>query len=180
MKTIEFRSNYGNFDYRMTAEVGEELTAATEALAAQGLANICYRVAGSSVDKALGAKDRKAVLFSDADGEKINAAVSAKINAMLAAEKTKVLQALKLSFAVTGEHVFGESADAPSKEATEMWTKVQGLAPEHFALALKALGLDEEYTDESGILACKRKLQEAKAKAKAETLALVGVGVGAA
>lgn len=173
MKTISFESNYGNFAYRLNAEVGEELTSATESLCVQGLANIAYRVAGSAVDKALGVKERKGVVFSDADGERINAAVSKKIGE-LEAKDTK-LKELKMSFAVTGQHVFGEGGDAPTKEATEMWTRVQGLPPEKFEVALKSLGLAEDYTDESGILACKKKLTEAKAAAKAQAAALLGI-----
>lgn len=192
MKTIEFKSNYGNFDYRMTAEVGDEVNAATTVLCLQGLANICYRVAGSSVDKALGVKERKGVVFSDADGERINAAVSKKLTEMLVKDATLV--PLKLSFAVTGEHEWGAGADAPSKKAEELWTRVQGLVetPEELAAgmakgakfekALAALGLAEDYTDETGIAACMKMVaaanaaaRAAKAKAEAQTAALIGV-----
>lgn len=187
MKTIEFKSNYGNFAYRMTAEVGEELTPATEVLAVQGLANICYRVAGSSVDKVLGVKVRKDVSFSDDDGERINAAVSKKIGEMVG--KDAALTALKLSFAVTGQHVFGEGGDAPTKEATEMWTRVQALKEPKFGQAMSALGfvgtviteedgaqhVDYDYDDASGILACKKKLTEAKAAAKLQAATLLGI-----
>lgn len=194
MKTIEFKSNYASFSYRMTAEVGEDLTEATEALCLQGIANLCYRTVGSNVDKALGVKSKKnggmgrdAVKWDAELGNTIDTAVSAKITE-LENETGSKLKALKLSFAVTGEHVKGEGgSDAPTKEATEMWTKVQALteSPEEIAAgmqkgakferALKALGLAEDYTDETGILACKRKLTEAKAAAKAQASALLGV-----
>lgn len=166
MKTITFTSNYGNFDYRMTAEVGEDVNEATTALCLQGLANICYRVAGSSVDKALGAKERKGVEYSEETGGKIDAAVSKKLTELLAAEKTKVLSALNMSFAVTGMHEFG-AEDKGTKEATELWTVIQGLPGERFAEKLKVLGLDENYTDETAIIAVAKALREAR-KAAAE------------
>lgn len=193
MKTITFESNYGNFDYRMTAEVGEDVNAATTALCVQGLANICYRVAGSSVDKALGVKDRKAVEFSDADGERINAAVSKKLGEMLAAEKTQVLAPLKLSFAVTGQHEFGATdGGKPTKDDVELWTSVQSTVVRDaegnvdkaatnakFEASLKVLGLDEDYDDAKAIAACRKLRLEAVRKqaevAKANTKAALGI-----
>lgn len=177
MKKIEFKSNYGNFDYRMTAEIGEEVNAASEALCMEGLANICYRVAGSAVDKALGVKKgegRKAVGYSDEDGERVNAAVSKKLNEIL--EKQGVLKPLGLSFAVLGQHEFGAANDTPTKEAVELWTQVQAMVPEEkFNGALKALGLDpEDYEDDEAVLACKRHLQKVKAEAKAKALSALG------
>lgn len=184
MKTIEFKSNYGNFAYRMTAEIGEDVNAGTEALCLQGLANICYRVAGSNVDKALGVKERKSVNYSGSLGDDIDTAVSKKITEM--EKKDAGLVPLKLSFMVTGQHVFGEGGDAPTKEATEMWTRVQGLDEEKFVVAMRALGfkvegtggaakLVDEYDDAAGILACKKKLTEAKAAAKAQAASLLGI-----
>lgn len=193
MKTIEFTSNYSAFKYRMTAEVGENLTEATEALCMEGIANICYRTAGSNVDKALGVKSKKnggmgreGLSYDSALGETINAAVSAKITELENATGSKV-KALKLSFAVIGEHVKGESGDAPTKEATEMWTKVQALVetPEEiaggmakgskFEKALKTLGLAEDYTDEQGIMACKARLTAAKQAAKVAAATALGM-----
>lgn len=191
MKTIEFKSNYGNFAYRMTAQIGDEVNAASEALCLEGLANICYRVAGSAVDKALGVKKgegRKAVLFVPNMGDEIDAAVNKKL-AELEAKQT-VLVELKLNFMVTGQHMFGEGGDAPTKEATEMWTRVQALEEAKFNKAMVALGFEDnveidsegkptvhtfDYDDEKGILACKRKLQEAKAAAKAQAASLLGL-----
>lgn len=165
MKTIKFESNYGNFAYRMTAEVGEDLTDATAALAVQGLANICYRVAGSAVDKALGVKERKSVLFSAADGERISAAVSKKLVELEG--KTPILAALKMSFAVTGQHEFGTAGGDPTKEATELWTKVQAKPEAEFEKALTQLGLDADYDDEKGIAACHAFLRKVKEVQKA-------------
>lgn len=188
MKTIEFKSNYGNFAYRMTAEVGDEVNESTTALCVEGLANICYRVAGSAVDKALGVKKgegRKALAYVPSLGDEVDAAVSKKLKELEG--KEVALTALKLSFMVTGQHVFGEGSDAPTKEATEMWTKVQALTETpaelatgmakgaKFEKALAALGLAEDYTDESGILACKAKLTAAKLAAKQQAAALLGV-----
>lgn len=176
-KTIEFKSNYGNFDYRMTAVVGDEVNEATTALCLQGLANICYRVAGSSVDKALGVKERKSVEYSDADGERINAAVSKKLTEMLAAEKTKVLAGLSMSFAVTGAHEFG-AEEKGTKEATELWTVIQALPEDKFNEKLKVLGLDEDYTDETAIIAVAKALRDAR-KAASERLKSDMAGLGA-
>lgn len=160
----------------MTAEVGEDVNAATTALCIQGLANICYRVAGSAVDKALEVKERKGVEYSDAVGEKINVAVSKKLGELLAAEKTKGLEPLKLSFAVIGQHEFG-AVETGTKEALEVWTKLQGEKDgEKFAATLKKLGLDDNYTDETAIVAVAKALRDArKAAAEAAKAGLLGV-----
>lgn len=118
MKKITFTSNYGNFAYRMTAEIGDSVNPETEFLCMQGLANICYRVAGSNVDKALGAKERKAVEWSDEDGERITAAVSEKITALEV--KSPELKKLSLDFAVTGQHEFGTASADAGKAALGM------------------------------------------------------------
>lgn len=115
MKTIEFESNYGNFAYSMTAKIGENVNTETEWLAMQGLANISYRVAGSAVDKALGVKDRRSLEYSDADGERIMAAVSKKITEMEG--KEVLVKSLSLDFAVTGQHEFGEKSTADGGKA---------------------------------------------------------------
>lgn len=167
---IEFKSNYGNFDYSISAEVE---AGGSETLMTQGLANIAYRVAGSSVDKALGVKERKGVAYSVEDAGKIDAAVSKKLTELEA--KDAGLASLKLSFHVTGQHEFGEGgANVVTKEATELWTSVQALPGEKFATVCKNLGLGEDYTDEQGILACKKFLAAEKAKAKAGALAAMG------
>lgn len=176
MKTIEFKSNYGNFAYRFTAEVGEEVNAASTALCVQGLANIAYRVAGSAVDKALGVKERKGVEFSDADGERINAAVSKKLNEMIV--KDSVLGNLKLSFAVTGQHVFGGSDQGePTKADKELWTNIQSFDGVKFEAAVKLIGIPEDYDDESALKAVRawrlaedRKALEESAKKRAAML----------
>lgn len=186
MKTIEFKSNFARFAYRMTAEVGEDLTPATTALCIQGLANICYRTVGSNVDKKLGIKSKKnggdgrnAVLYSVEDGERINTAVSEKLTEMEKDEKTgDEIRPLKLSFAVTGEHEFGTGSE-PTKEDEAMWTKVQALPDAELAKALVALKLDEDYDDESGLRACREMRlaaeRAAKEAAKKGVMGLLGV-----
>lgn len=181
MKTIEFKSNYGNFAYSLTATIGEDVNEETSWLAeTQGLGNLAYRVCGSAVDKALEVKtkeakfdNRKDVPYGQANLDKINAAVTASITKIVADKP--IVGKLNMKFAVTGQHVFGESSDAPTKEATELWTTVQGKQGEAFTKALKVLGLKEDdYTDESGVLACKRFLQDAKRKAKEAAVSALG------
>lgn len=115
---IEVKSNYGNFDYRLTAEVGDSVNAETVSLCKQGLLNIAYRVAGSAVDKALGVKERKAVNYSEADAERINAAVSGKLKELEAKDST--LKALEMSFAVTGEHEWGATVESKFTEEKKL------------------------------------------------------------
>lgn len=184
MQEVKFESNYGNFDYRLTAVVGETLTPATLTMVIQGLANVAYRVVGSYVDKALGVKSkskggdgRTAVLYSEQDGETINAAVSTKLKE-IEAENNDALKPLQMSFAVIGEHAYGAETK-PSKEAEALWVKVPLLTGTEFSIALEKLGLDESYTDESGIRACHKMLLEAdrarREAAKEETFAKLGL-----
>lgn len=173
---IEFKSNYGNFAYRITAEIGSDVNPETVFLAKQGLANIAYRVCGSSVDKALGVKDRKSVEYSEADAERINAAVSAKLSELEKKAKDALPGALKVSFAVVGQHEFG-AAEAGTKEALEVWTKLQQEKDsEKFAAILKNLGLGEDYTDETAVVAVAKALRDArKAAAEAAKAKMLGV-----
>lgn len=180
MKTITFTSNYAAFTYRMTALVGEELTEATEALCLEGVSNLCYRVAGSAVDKALGVKSKKnggmgrdGIAFDTKHIPTIEAAVSAKITEMENAEGSK-LKALELSFAVTGEYVKGEGGTS-SKEAEALWVQVQALPADKFEGAIKKLGLDENYDDEKGIAACQRHIQAEKRAAAERAKNALGI-----
>lgn len=171
-----FESNYGNFAYRMQAEVEttEPVSAALRFIVEQGLANMAYRVAGSAVDKALGVKTKEGrrfekrteVLYSDADAETINAAVSRKISELEAdAETGGLVKALHLSFAVTGQHE-AAGGGGESKEAVALWTQLQSLPEEKFSAALAKLGLDADYDDGSGVAACRKHIQAQKAEAK--------------
>lgn len=174
--TIEFESSYGNFAYKISAEIGEDVNPQTVFLAKQGLANIAYRVCGSSVDKALGVKDRKSVEFSDATGEQINAAVSKKLTELEGKAKDALPKELKVSFQITGQHEFGV-AESGTKEATAVWTQLQGEKDEaKFALTLKKLGLGEDYTDETAIVAVAKALRDArKAAAEAAKANMLGL-----
>lgn len=173
MKTIEQTSNYGNFAYRITAEVGEDVNPATVALCGQGMLNIAYRIAGSAVDKALGVKERKGVEYSEESAQIINAAVSKKLGELV--EKTPALAGLKLSFAVTGQHEFGEAGGGATKEAAALWAEVQGWETPKFEAALKKMGLTSDYTDEAGIMACKKVLQDAKKRAAEAAKSALGI-----
>lgn len=194
MKVITFNSNWASFAYRLNAEIGEDCTSATEWLCQeQALANIGYRIAGSRIDKALGVKSKKnggmgreGVSFDPKHIPTIESAVSAAITEMENDEKLgKFVKELKLSFAVTGEYV-PQSTGVESKEATELWTKVQALpaegdGPGTFGHAMAKLGFKEdpkgefEYDDDSGIAACKRHIQAEKAKAKLAAAGALGL-----
>jgi len=158
---IKFESNYGNFAYRLEAAVPD---GGSTTLMVQGLANIAYRVAGSSIDKALSAKDRKAVLYSEEDAQRINAAVSAKIVEL--EKKDATLNSLALSFSITGQHVFGESNGEKSRAlATAMWTQIQSQPDASFKVACSIFGIDpESYTDASAVEAIHAFNQGAKKK----------------
>lgn len=192
MKTITFTSNYAAFTYRMTAEVGEDLTPATEALCMEGVSNLCYRVAGSAVDKALGVKSKKnggmgrdGIAFDAKHIPTIESAVSAKITELENAEGSK-LKALALSFAVTGEYVKGETVGS-SKEAEALWVQVQKLPSEKFDGAMAKLGFKRaepaegetvgvfEYDDDSGIAACQRHIQAEKRAAAERARGALGI-----
>lgn len=166
---IEQKSNYGNFDYSITAEVGEELNAGTVALCKQGLANIAYRICGSSVDKALGVKDRKALNYSAETGNQIDVAVNKKLVELEG--KDASLKALGITFHVTGQHEFGAEGGVSSRViATAVWTQMQSLPDAQFAVARMIYGVPEEYTDETAIEAVHAFNQKSKKKAeKVET-----------
>lgn len=184
MKTIEFTSNWGNFDYRMQATVGDDINAATIALCLQGLANIGYRAVGSNVEKELGIKSKKAggmgrtgLAYSSADGERINAVVSKKLTE-LEAENAGALKPLALSFAVTGPHTFGEASGSGTKEAAAVWeewqktdaTKSREEQDALFAARLKKIGLTpEDFDDDKAVVGIAKALREARAAAAEET-----------
>ncbi len=181
MKKITFSSNYGNFATRLTAEIGEDVNAATTWLAeTQGLGNIAYRVAGSKVDKAFGvktAKDRKFekrvdVPFSAANQLIVETAVRSAIEELEKA--TPSIVSLNLTFNVTGLHEFGSTDTAPTKEATELWVKIQQLPTEKFNEKLKVLGLNEHsYDDATAVLAIRDALRKARAAAAEQQKAML-------
>lgn len=209
MTEVTFKSNYGSFAYEAAAKIEPEVFITTpfidslsteheKSLAAQveqafrawatlgtqGLANICYRVIGSNVDKALGVKAKKdggtgrdGVPYTAANISIIQAAVAEKLE-----EMAEELHGIAVQFRITGEHFKGESTQ-PSKEAKAQWLAIQGLPAEKFAKMAKVLDLPDDYTDEIGercvhrwILAQKRKDEEAaKARRAAELARLMEV-----
>ncbi len=186
MKTIVFTSNFANFDYSATIQMPDEvLSPEAERYIRKGVANDMYRAAGSSVQKEFEAefpavKVRDKAVPADERGRRAvpyNTDTVAKFTKL--ANEACVAIAKEdggplITVAVTGQHEFNKDGDAPTKEATELWTSVQGKVGEAFEKALKVLGLDETYTDESGVLACKRFLQEAKRKAKEAAVNALG------
>lgn len=193
MKTITFNSNYSAFAYRMTAEIGDDVNEATVLLCLEGVANICYRTAGSNVDKALGVKSKKnggmgrdGISYDERLRDVIDKAVSAKITELEAS--TPAIKAWKLSFAVTGEYVKGESAS--SKEADALWVQVQALPTDKFITAMTKLGFKGEFTkdaqgqvvssefdydDAAGIAACQRHIQAEKKAAQERAKSALGI-----
>jgi len=174
MKEIVFNSNYGNFAYRMTAVIGDEVNAATEQLCLQGLANIGYRIAGSNVDKGLGVKVRKEVLYSEADGERINGFVADALK-KLEEKEGSLLKALKMDFAVTGEYVPSTSGPSESKEAKDMWAVIAALPEEKKKGALTKLGLQEGFSEAEAVAAVHTALKAAKAAAKLAAMGGLGL-----
>lgn len=160
---IEQKSNYGNFDYSISAEIGDDVNAGTQALCKQGLANIAYRVCGSSVDKALGVKDRKALGYTSELGNQIDVAVNKKLVELEG--KDAALKSLGITFHVTGQHEFGAEGGVSSRViATAVWTQMQSLPDAQFAVARMIYGVPEEYTDESAIEAVHAFNQKSKKK----------------
>lgn len=180
MKTIEFKSNFGRFAYEASCEIGDEVNEATTNLALRGMADTCFRGVSSEVEKALVAaklmteeQKRSEVLYSQEAATLIGVKGTEKLKAICEKQKLPAI-----SFKVVGEHVFGEASDKPTKAATEMWTSIQSLVGDKFEKALVYLGLDEDYDDESGILACKAKITAAKAEAEAKQKADLEAAIG--
>ena len=151
MKTIKVASNYGNFATELKAEVGENLTEATELLCEQGLLNILYRVSGSYVDKALGVDKkklgttRKDDAYSDAEAEVINKAVSDKLTEL---EAELGIETLKLSFRVTGQYFYGEGGTSPMARASLFVDSLLGneATEPQLRATLKVLGMEDAET----------------------------------
>lgn len=179
MKTITTeKSNFGRFGYTLTTTIGDEVNDATTALVVkEALPNLGFRAIGSEVEKALVkagvmTKDskRSEVSYSLETSKLIATAAQAKLDAIAKKEGYP-----EISYSPTGEHVYGEAGEKPTKEATELWTKVQGLQGDAFEAALKKLGLGEDYDDDSGILACKAMLTKAREAAKVAQAAALGL-----
>lgn len=127
MKTVTFNSNWGRFNYEITAQVSDTLTAPELATVKQGLANCGFRAVGSSVDKALVKakamhKDdtRKVVVYNADNVGIITTAAKAKLSEII--EKDGLLP---MTYKVTGEHVFDDAA-TPMVRATALVDSLLG------------------------------------------------------
>lgn len=123
MKTVTFSSNFGQFENRLSGQFPDELA---DTIAQCALADILYRVCGSSADKKLGVvgkkpkegvtgyADRKSVPYSESNCVIINKAVDDKIKELedQDAPEGAAYQSLALTFSITGQHVFGEGVSA--------------------------------------------------------------------
>lgn len=129
---IQFKSNYGNFDYVMSVELGltPPLPDGVESLIQQGLANIAYRVAGSAVDKALGVETGKgkegrrgvkwdAVIVSGKGDEEIRTPASKVIETTVNDKLALLIDVPKgITFKVTGQHEYGAEGESAMVRAT--------------------------------------------------------------
>lgn len=123
MKTVTFNSNFGQFKNKLSGQFPEELA---DTIAQCALADILYRVCGSSADKKLGVvgkkpkegvtgyADRKSVPYSEANVNTIHDAVFVKIAELEKATDPEgaAYRTLALQFEITGQHVFGEVVSA--------------------------------------------------------------------
>ena len=167
MKTIEQKSNFGQFSYTITAEIGDEVNAATTRLAIGGLADAGFRAAGSSVEKGLVEaklidKDTKRadISYGEETARKVESLAQAALD-KLTTEKGYP----KMTFVVTGQHEYGESNTA-TKEAEAVFVQLAKLVGGE-AKAIEKLGVENR---EAAVLACKAKLQEQKKAAQAAAL----------
>jgi hypothetical protein len=170
MKDITVSSNFGRFATRITTEVGEEVNEKTTALCVEGLSSLLFRQGGSAGEKAIiavGGVDANGVAVSkdskraDIPYTKERASAFIKsVNETLNGEKSKFPTII---VEVTGEHVYGEDTNKPSKEAKEQWASVKDNEKAH-----AKLGLVKPFTQEDGVLALHRYLVESKRKAALE------------
>lgn len=180
MKTIQsVKTNFGRYAYALETTIGDEVNDGTTKLViGEALPNLGFRAVGSEVEKALVAakvmtKDtkRSEVAYTLDTSKVIAEAAQKKLDEVCKKEGYPAI-----SFLPLGEHVFGEGSDKPTKEATEMWTKVQGFQGEKFTKALALLGLKEEdYSDESGVLACKVYIQKTRKEAMEKAAAALEI-----
>lgn len=120
MKDITFTSNFGRFATSLTCTVGDEVNAATVALATQGMANVQFRAVASEVEKALIAAGamtketkRSEIPFTPANLAIIVAKGQEKLDAVAAKEGLPAML-----FEVTGEHEYGEGGASAMVRAT--------------------------------------------------------------
>ncbi len=195
MKDITFNTYWGNFNYSVTTAVEDEVSEPTKALALEGIANIAYRPAASAAMKAFftkeqitawkkqkatsGAEDsdslRRSVEFNPSNIETFRKGAQDKLDEIV---KDKKLAPIVLR--VTGQHEYGAAENTQTKEATEIWTALQGEKDEAvFVAKCKFLGIDPEAGDDVKAITAIRNWRlevkrAAEAKAKAD-LAAVGM-----
>lgn len=165
---IEFKSNWGNFDYTATVELEDGLSEQTVSYVRKGIGNDMYRAAGSSLDKAfekefpaVAVKDKKlpatergrrAVPFNAATKESFGKLVNEKLKELAEEEKGALITVV-----VGREHEFGAEGGVSSRViATAVWTQMQSLPQEQFVVACMIYGVKldangDAESDESAI-----------------------------
>lgn len=124
---VSFSSNWGRFDYTLTAEIADGLPVnVVNIVANEGLANLGFRACGSNVEKALVDAEvmektdkRNSVVYSAENAKVIQDAAQTKLDELSESEDYPAV-----SIKVGGEHVFGET-EASRKMATELFAKVK-------------------------------------------------------
>jgi hypothetical protein len=143
---IQFSSNWGQFNYTLSANVPDGIDKGIVALVAQeGLANLGFRACGSNVEKAFVKAEvmdksdkRNTVAYSEANGKVLQAAAQATLDKISVEEGYP-----EVEIAVTGEHVFGE-AEVSRKMALALLEKASP------AMKL-ALGIDDKIEESDAI-----------------------------
>ena len=127
MKEVTFTSNWGRFNYAISAQVSDTLTGPELATVKQGLANCGFRAVGSGVEKALVTakamhKDdsRKVVVYNEKNVGIITTEARATLNKIIAKDGL-----LPMTYKVTGEHIFDEQA-TPMVRATTLIDSLLG------------------------------------------------------
>jgi hypothetical protein len=147
MKEITFDSNFGQFNYRITAMVGDEVNEQSTNLCIRGLADTGFRGVASEVEKALvkGGFATKETKRSEIEySEEASAVIQTTAQSKLDEIATKA-NLPEMTFEVTGKHEYGDQEQSRVM-ATAMWAQVKDND------ALRAsLGADEDTTDEAGI-----------------------------
>lgn len=147
MKEITFDSNFGQFNYRITAEIGDEVNEMSTNLCVRGLADTGFRGVASEVEKALtkagfSTKDtkRSEIEYSDEAALVIQETAQSKLDEIATKANLPAM-----TFEVTGKHEYGDQEQSRVM-ATAMWSQVKDND------ALRAsLGADDDTTDEAGI-----------------------------
>ena len=167
MKNITFNSNFGRFAYSISTTIGDDVNEATSNLCLRGLADTGFRGVASEVEKELvkggyATKDTKRaeIAYSDEAAEVVGRVAQQKLNEIATKANLPAM-----TFAVTGEHQYGEQEQSRAM-ATAMWNQVKDNPAMRAALA--PFGVNDDTVDEAGIeaahkfLATLRKPREKK------------------